>query len=143
MSDSKANSPAKGSSPKKQEKAKPFRRVKVNASGMQLMRDLRAIPCHRGVLGFADYVTHFAGAISVIRENEVSPLPPHKTLVSMVLSNAKVERSIQQHLENYTKTNEDITIDMMLEECVAVINFTLYQKGAEMTLQNEEDALDS
>jgi hypothetical protein len=113
---------------------------KKKASGLELLRDLRSIPCSRGILGFAEYVTHFAGAINTIRETEVSALPPHKMLISTLMSNAKDE-PLKSRLEAYVgehtdeDKNVDLTVDMLLEESIAVINFILYQKGNDIELQ--------
>ena len=110
------------------------------ASGLELLRDLRSIPCRRGILGFAEYVTHFAGAINTIRETEVSALPPHKMLISIVVSNAKDE-PLKSRLDAYVgehtdgEKNVDLSIDMLLEESIAIINFILYQKGNDVQLQ--------
>ena len=33
----------------------------------------------------------------------------------------------------------EVTIDMLLEECVALINFALYQKGAALNADRDRD----
>ena len=110
------------------------------AGGLELLRDLRSIPCRRGVLGFAEYVTHMAGAINTIRDTGLRALPPHSMLIAMVVANAKDE-PFKSHLENYVKdhTDEDnkvnLTIDLLLQESVALINFALCQKGNDVKLQ--------
>lgn len=121
---------------------KKAEKVEKKTGGLELLRDLRGIPCRRGILGFAEYVTHLAGAVNTIRETGVSAVPPHKMLISMVVANAKDE-PIKSRLEDYIKEhtdedhNVDLTIDMVLEESIAVINFALYQKGNDVELQYE------
>ena len=82
------------------------------------------------ILGFAEYITHFTGALSIIRENGINAPPPQKNLISMVMSNAK-EEPFKSHLEAYLKENDgegQVTIDMLLE--VRISNqLALYQKG--------------
>ena len=61
-------------------------------------------------------------------------------LIAMVVANAKDE-PFKSHLENYVKdhTDEDnnvnLTIDLLLQESVALINFALCQKGNDVKLQ--------
>ena len=107
--------------------------------GTDVLRDFRSLTCRRGILGFAEYITHFTGALMTIREGGINAPPPQKNLIGMVMSNAK-EEPFKSHLEAYLKENKgegEVTIDMFLEECVALINFALYQKGATLDADRE------
>lgn len=100
-------------------------------SGLDILRDFKSLTCtKRGILGFSEYISHFSGALATVREGMVNTPPPDKALIGVVLSNAR-EEPFKSHLEAYVKENEEdsLTIDMFLEECVALINFALYQKG--------------
>ena len=109
--------------------------------GTDLLRDFRSLTCRRGILGFAEYITHFTGALTTIRESETNALPPQKNLIGMIMSNAK-EEPFKSHLDAYLRENGgegEVTIDMLLEECVALINFALYQKGTALNADRDRD----
>ena len=113
--------------------------VTGQVKGLDVLRDFRSLTCRRGILGFAEYITHFTGALSIIRENGINAPPPQKNLISMVMSNAK-EEPFKSHLEAYLKENDgesQVTIDMLLEECVSLINFALYQKGTALAASED------
>ena len=61
-------------------------------------------------------------------------------IIGMIMSNVRDE-PFKTHLEAYLKENGgecEVTIDMFLEECVTLINFALYKKGAALETALEE-----
>ncbi len=121
-------------------KKKDAGHVLGQVTGTDILRDFRSLTCRRGILGFAEYITHFTGALSIIREENINALPPQKNLIGMVMSNVRDE-PFKTHLEAYLKENGgecEVTIDMFLEECVTLINFALYKKGAALETALEE-----